>query len=112
MRAAVSRALPTHRPLQAAIDVFKPSRRTSTAKKPCPDTRANLEAIRQFLADREILTVPSQVRRGWRRLRNSNRATSFASMDTRDRSDEGAEAYYYVDPGGPEWPGGATGGNG
>src|SRR6185503_891219 len=70
-----------------------------------PDTRANLEAIRKFVIERQILTIPSDVRARVDETPKYERATSFASMDTPGPFEKKAtEAYYYVTPVEPEWP--------
>jgi uncharacterized protein (DUF885 family) len=93
-------------PSKTPIEVFKAIQKDHpTAKNLLPDTRANLEAIRQFLVDREILTLPSQVRARVEETPKFDRATSFASMDTPGPFESKAtEAYYYVTPVEPEWP--------
>ena len=44
-----------------------------------PDTRRNLEAIRQFIVDRQLVTIPSEVRAKVEATLPPFRATSFAS---------------------------------
>jgi len=64
-----------------------------------PDTRKNLEAIRQFLIDRKIVSFPTDVRVRVEETPQFARATSFASMDTPGPFETKAtEAYYYVTP--------------
>jgi uncharacterized protein (DUF885 family) len=64
-----------------------------------PDTRKNLDSIRQFVIDHAIITVPSNVRATVEETPTYLRATSFASMDTPGPFEtKGAEAYYYVTP--------------
>jgi uncharacterized protein (DUF885 family) len=76
-----------------------------TAANLIPDTRKNLEAIRQFLIDRRILTIPSKVRPRVEETLPPFRASSFASMDTPGPFEKKAtEAYYYVTPVEPDWP--------
>ena len=75
-----------------------------TADSLIPDTRKNLEAIRQFLIDKKIITLPSEVRATVAETPQPQRAGSFASMDTPGPFEtRGAEAYYYVTPVEPEW---------
>jgi uncharacterized protein (DUF885 family) len=70
-----------------------------------PDTAKNLEAIRQFLIDHKIITLPSPVRAKVTETPQYLRATSFASMDTPGPFETKAtEAYYYVTPPEPNWP--------
>jgi len=93
-------------PSKPPIEVFKAIQKDHpTAKTLLPDTRANLESIRQFLVDKEILTLPSEVRARVEETPKFDRATSFASMDTPGPFETKAtEAYYYVTPVEPEWP--------
>ncbi len=67
-------------------------------------TTATLEDIRQFLIDRRIITVPSEVRAQVAETPSFNRALSFASMSTPGPFESKAtEAYYYVTPPDPAW---------
>lgn len=93
-------------PEKKPIDVIKAVQRDHpTEQSLIPDTRANLEAIRQFLVDKQILTIPSGVRARVEETPKFDRATSFASMDTPGPFETKAtEAYYYVTPVEPEWP--------
>lgn len=91
---------------RAPIDVFKRIQKEHpTEKSLLPDTRKNLEAIRQFLADQNLVSIPSQVRPKVEETPKYDRATSFASMDTPGPFETSAnEAYYYVTPVEPDWP--------
>lgn len=88
------------------IEVFKAIQRDHpTAENLIPDTRKNLEAIRQFVVDRRVITIPSKVRVRVEETPPFDRATSFASMDTPGPFEKKAtEAYYYVTPVEKEWP--------
>lgn len=69
-----------------------------------PTTRATLERIRQFLVDRDLITVPSEVRAQVAETPAFNRALSFASMSTPGPFETRAtEAYFYVTPPDPTW---------
>ena len=69
------------------------------------DTAKNLEAIRQFVIDKDLVSIPSKVRAEVKETPQFARATSFASMDTPGPFEKKAsEAYYYVTPTEPEWP--------
>lgn len=69
-----------------------------------PDTRKILEAIRQFLIDHRVVSLPSDVRARVEETPSYARATSFASMDTPGPFESKAtEAYYYVTPVEKEW---------
>ena len=82
-----------------------------TAQNLVPDTAKDLDMIRQFVIDRQIITVPSPVRATVTETPQFMRATSFASMDTPGPFETKAtEAYYYVTPVEPDWPPATTGG--
>ena len=75
-----------------------------TADALIPDTRKNLESIRQFLIDHQIITLPTEVRARVEETPTYQRAGSFASMDTPGPFEKrGTEAYYYVTPVESEW---------
>jgi len=92
-------------PSKKPIDVLKQIQKDHpTAESLIPDTRKNLEAIRQFLIDKHIITVPSEVRARVEETPQYDRATSFASMDTLGPFEAKAtEAYYYVTPVESNW---------
>ena len=92
-------------PTQKAIAVFKQIQRDHpTETGLIPETRKNLEAIRQFLIDHKIVTLPSEVRAQVEESPQFMRATSFASMDTPGPFETKAtEAYYYVTPTEKDW---------
>ncbi|HEY2952471.1 MAG TPA: DUF885 domain-containing protein [Verrucomicrobiae bacterium] len=89
-----------------AIAVFKAIQKNHpTEESLIPDTRKNLEAIRHFLIDHRIITLPSEVRARVAETPPFLRATSFASMDTPGPFETKAtEAYYYVTPTEKDWP--------
>ena len=88
------------------IEVFKAIQHEHpTEANLIPDTRKDLEAIRQFVIDHKIITLPSQVRARVEETPQFMRATSFASMDTPGPFERIAtEAYYYVTPVEKDWP--------
>lgn len=92
-------------PSKTPIEVFKEVQKEHpTSESLIPDTAKNLEAIRQYLLDHEIITMPSKVRAEVKETPQYARATSFASMDTPGPFEKKAsEAYYYVTPTEPEW---------
>ncbi|HMJ88413.1 MAG TPA: DUF885 domain-containing protein, partial [Candidatus Acidoferrum sp.] len=91
---------------KAPIEVFRELQREHpTAEALLPDTRKNLEAIREFVVERNIVTVASDVRVRVEETPPPFRRTSFASMDTPGVFETKAtESYYYVTPTEPEWP--------
>jgi uncharacterized protein (DUF885 family) len=75
-----------------------------TAAELIPGARKTLESIRQFLLDRCIVTIPSDVRPRVEETLPPFRATGFASMDTPGPFETRAtEAYYYITPVEPHW---------
>ncbi len=69
-----------------------------------PEARKNLESIRQYLIDKKIITVPSEVRAKIKETPQYARSTSTASMDTPGPFESKAtEAYYYITPVDPKW---------
>jgi uncharacterized protein (DUF885 family) len=93
-------------PAQEPIIVFQQIQRDHpTEQSLIPDTARDLEKIRQFLVDRQILTLPSTVRAQVKEMPQYLRATGFASMDTPGPFEATAtEAYYYVTPPEADWP--------
>jgi uncharacterized protein (DUF885 family) len=87
------------------IEVYKSIQREHpTAANLLPDARKNLELLRQFLIERRIVTVPSEVRARVAETLPPFRATSFASMDTPGPFETKAtEAYYYIPPVEAHW---------
>lgn len=76
-----------------------------TAENLLPTMGKQLDSIRQFVIDRKLVTIPSEVRAQLKETPQYRRATSFASMDTPGAYERKAtEAYYYVTPPEAEWP--------
>ncbi len=92
-------------PTKPAIEVFKAIQEDHpTAEGLIPDTARNLEAIRQFVIDRKIASMPSDVRCRVAETPPFRRATSFASMDSPGPFESGStEAFYYVTPVDAAW---------
>ena len=88
-----------------AIEVFRAIQRDHpTAKSLLPDARKNLEEIRQFVTERRLVTIPSEVRVRVEETPQFDRANSFASMNTPGPFEtQATEAYYYVTPVEPQW---------
>ena len=87
-------------PDKPAPEVFKEIQKDHpTPENLISDTAKNLEAIRQFVVDRELISIPSKVRAEVKETPQFARATSFASMDSPGPFEKKAtEAYYYVTP--------------
>lgn len=92
-------------PNKNPIDVFHDVKKEHpTAESLIPDARKTLEAIRQFVVDKKIVTMPSEVRVKVEETPPYARSTSTASMDTPGPFEEKAtEAYYYITPVNPKW---------
>jgi uncharacterized protein (DUF885 family) len=100
--AATARKIdPMHKP----IEVFKAIQHDHpTAEGLIPDTRKDLEAIRKFVIDHHIVSIPSEVRPRVEETLPFERASSFASMDSPGPFETKAtEAYYYVTPVETNW---------
>ena len=93
-------------PGRPAHEVFKEVKKDHpTPETLISDTAKNLDKIREFVVDKELVTIPSKVRAKVDETPKFARATSFASMDTPGPFEKKAtEAYYYVTPTEPEWP--------
>lgn len=75
-----------------------------TADSLIPSAKKNIEAIRQFIVDKKIATIPSEVRVIVTETPQYARATSTASMDIPGPFETKAtEAYYYITPVDPKW---------
>src|SRR5262249_19704482 len=69
-----------------------------------PAARQTLEKIREFIVDRKIITIPSEVRPTVTETPTFDRIGFFASMDTPGAYETTAkEAFYYVTPVEPDW---------
>jgi uncharacterized protein (DUF885 family) len=69
-----------------------------------PSARKTMESIRQYLIDKKIVTVPSEVRVQIKETPAYARETSTASMDSPGPFETKApEAYYYITPVDPKW---------
>jgi uncharacterized protein (DUF885 family) len=92
-------------PNKKPIDVYNDMQKEHpTAAGLIPDSKKNLEAIRQFLIDNKIITMPSEVRVKLEETPAFARATSTASMDTPGPFETKAtEAYYYITPVDSKW---------
>jgi len=92
-------------PAKKPIKVFQAIQKDHpTEQSLIPDTAKDLDMIRQYLIDHQIVTLPSKVRARVAETPQFMRATSFASMDTPGPFETKAtEAYYYVTPVEPDW---------
>ncbi len=91
-------------PNKKAIDVFEDLKKDHPkAENLIPDARKNLETIRQFLLDKKIITVPSEVRVEVKETPQFARSTSTASMDTPGPFEKATQAFYYITPTEKTW---------
>ena len=70
-----------------------------------PEVTKRLDAIRKYVADHKLVTIPSEVRAQVKETPQYRRATSFASMDTPGPFEKRAtDAYFYITPAENDWP--------
>jgi len=75
-----------------------------TAEDLLPSVRRSVEAARQFVIAKDLVTIPSEVRPRIEETPPYARGTGYASMDTPGPYETRAtEAFYYVEPVEPEW---------
>jgi uncharacterized protein (DUF885 family) len=92
---------PNKKPREVLNDVQKEH---PTAENLIPEAKRNLELIRQFVIDKNICTMPSEVRVQVKETPQYARATSTASMDVAGPFETKAtESYYYITPVDPTW---------
>lgn len=104
-QAAFNAAAKIINPNKKPIDVYNDMQKEHpTAQTLIPDAKKNLEAIRQFMIDHKIITIPSEVRVKVEETPAYARATSTASMDTPGPFETKAtQAYYYITPVDSKW---------
>ena len=69
-----------------------------------PEARKNMETIRQYIVDKKIVTIPSEVRVHVKETPQYARSTSTASMDTPGPFEKKAtDAFYYITPVDNKW---------
>jgi uncharacterized protein (DUF885 family) len=92
-------------PNKEAVDVYHHIQDTEhpTAENLIPDAKKHLEMVRQFLIDKNIVTMPSEVRVQVKETPQYARATSTASMDVPGPFEKATEAYYYITPVDAKW---------
>jgi uncharacterized protein (DUF885 family) len=92
-------------PNKKPIEVFKDIQKEHpTSVNLISDISKNVEAIRQFVIDKEIVTIPSEARVQVKETPKFARSTSTASMNPPGPCEKKAtEAYYYITPVDPKW---------
>ncbi len=98
-------AAKTINPNKKPVDVYHDLQKDHpTAGNLIPDVKKNVEAIRKFLTDKNIVTMPAKVNLIVKETPQYARATSTASNDDPGPFETKAtEAYYYVTPVDPKW---------
>lgn len=92
---------PKKKPIEVYHDLQKEH---PTSDSLLPDVKKNVEAIRQFLIDKKIVTIPSGSRVQVEETPKYARSTSTASMDSPGPFEKKAtEAYFYITPVDPAW---------
>lgn len=75
-----------------------------TAANLVPEIAKRLDAVKKFVADRKLVTIPGEAKAQVKETPQDRRATSFASMDTPGPFEKrSAESYYYVTPPEADW---------
>ncbi|MEP6746350.1 MAG: DUF885 domain-containing protein [Bacteroidota bacterium] len=91
-------------PSKKPIDVFHAMQKEHpVADSLIPTAKKHLEMIRQYLIDKNIITMPSEVRVQVKETPQYARATSTASMDVAGPFEKATESYYYITPVDPTW---------
>ena len=92
-------------PEKKPVAVFEELKREHpTPETLISDTRRNLEAIRQFVIDKKIVTIPSEIRVSVEETPLFLRSRSTASMDAPGVFEQKAtQSFYYITPVEPNW---------
>ena len=98
-------AAKTINPNKKPVDVYHDLQKDHpTAEALIPDVKKNVEAIRKFLTDKNIVSMPATVNLKVEETPQYARATSTASNDDPGPFETKAtEAFYYVTPVDPKW---------
>ncbi|MES1218575.1 MAG: DUF885 domain-containing protein [Bacteroidota bacterium] len=91
---------PTKKPIDVYHEVQKEH---PSADSLIPIAKKHLEMIRQFLLDKNIVSMPSEVRVQVKETPQYARSTSSASMDVPGPFEKATEAYYYITPVEKSW---------
>jgi uncharacterized protein (DUF885 family) len=75
-----------------------------TAPDLIPEVTKRLEAVKKFVVDRKLVTIPALAQAQVKETPQDRRATSFASMDTPGPFEKRAnESYFYITPPENDW---------
>ncbi|MGN6398496.1 MAG: DUF885 domain-containing protein [Mucilaginibacter sp.] len=104
-QAVFNAAAKTINPNKKPIDVYHDLQKEHpTAENLIPEVRKNVDAIRKFLTDKSILSMPGTVNLKVTETPQFARATSTASNDDPGPFETKAtEAFYYITPVDPKW---------
>lgn len=104
-QAAFAEAAKVIDPARSPVEVFKEIQKEHpTAENLIAETAKNVEAIREFMLERDLISLPSKVSAQVKETPQYARATTFASMDAPGPFEtKASEAYYYVTPPEPDW---------
>lgn len=104
-QAVFNAAAKTINPNKKPVDVYHDLQKEHpTAENLIPEVRKNVEAIRKFLTDKNIVSMPAKVNLKVEETPQYARATSTASNDDPGPFETKAtEAYYYITPVDPKW---------
>lgn len=92
---------PNKKPIDVYHDIQKEH---PTSVNLISEVSKNVEAIRQFIIDKKIVTIPSEASVQVKETLKFARSTSTASMDPPGPFEKKAtEAYYYITPVDPKW---------
>ena len=102
---AFNAAAKTINPHKKPVDVYHDLQKEHpTAENLIPEAKKNVEAIRQFLTDKNIVSMPKTVNLVVTETPEFARATSTASNDDPGPFETKAtEAFYYITPVDPKW---------
>jgi uncharacterized protein (DUF885 family) len=75
-----------------------------TAANLIPEIAKRLDAVKKFVVDRKLVSIPGEAKAQVKETPQDRRATSFASMDTPGPFEKRAsESYYYITPPENDW---------
>ncbi|MDB4920155.1 DUF885 domain-containing protein [Mucilaginibacter sp.] len=104
-QAVFNAAAKTINPNKKPVEVYRDLQKEHpTAENLIPEVKKNVEAIRKFLIDKNIVSMPSVVNLKVEETPKFARATSTASNDDPGPFETKAtEAFYYITPVDPKW---------
>jgi uncharacterized protein (DUF885 family) len=89
---------------KSPVDVFLSIQKEHpTEESLISDTKKNLDNLKQFLTDKKIITIPSDIQLKVEETPLNSRSFGFASMDTPGPFEKVKDAFYYVTPVEKNW---------